>query len=275
MKSQNWLAGIVTVGSIFLSGCQTTGVTQKLHTEMYPPIGQVVSAEIGESVLERTQGYGTPGFRVKDLEFEQGGYRFFLPGALYQINYESQDGKSTAYGYGNIRSLNEGISISDSNFQFISGPTDSGCTLQVSNLTLIDRDGKLITNWVSGDQSEQQDDNAIAIGGRTILSGSILRSSSVLFAVDVPGDQCTKRYKFSDYGQTFRQELIYLGRSGDELSFKYREFSGNLARPAFSADLKYDLSESQTIGYRGARIDVIEAGNQVIRYQVQSNIQGI
>lgn len=275
MNSKNWFAGIAVVGSVFLSGCQTTGVTQALHTEMHPPIGQEVSAEIGESVLERTRGVGSPGFKVEDLEFEQGGYRFFLPGALYQINYESPEGESKAYGYGNIRALNEGISISSSNYQLISGPSDAGCSLQVSNLDLLDQDGKLITNWVSGGNGDQEGEKAISIGGRTILSGSILGGSSALFAVDLTEEQCTKRYKFSNYGQTFRQELIYLGRSGDELSFKYREFSGSLARPAFSADLKYDLSESQTIGYRGARIEVIEAGNQLIRYRVQSHIKGI
>src|SRR5690554_4932042 len=167
MKAQSWLSGIAILGSIFLAGCQTTGVMQKPHTEMYPAIGQTVSAEIGEVVLERTRGFGAPGFRVEDLEFEQGGYRFFLPGALYQINYESPDGESTAYGYGSIRPLNDGVSISGSNFQFISGPSSAGCTLQVSNLNLIDQDGKLITNWVADSSGESQNDNAIAIGGRT------------------------------------------------------------------------------------------------------------
>ena len=198
MNSKNWFAGIAVVGSVFLSGCQTTGVTQALHTEMHPPIGQEVSAEIGESVLERTRGVGSPGFKVEDLEFEQGGYRFFLPGALYQINYESPEGESKAYGYGNIRALNEGISISSSNYQLISGPSDAGCSLQVSNLDLLDQDGKLITNWVSGGNGDQEGEKAISIGGRTILSGSILGGSSALFAVDLTEEQCTKRYKFSN-----------------------------------------------------------------------------
>lgn len=269
------LAGVAVLGSFALAGCQTTGVTQKLHTEMYPPLGWPISSEIGETVLERTRGIGSPGFKLEDLEFEQGGYRFFLPGDHYQIGYESPEGESIAYGYGNLKPLNEGISIAGANYQLVAGPTDTGCTLQVSNLNLMNENGKLITNWVSNDRGEQPEDKAISIGGRTILSGSILGGSQAMFAVEVPEDQCAKRYKFANYGQTFRQELIYLGRSGDELSFKYREYSGSLARPAFSADLKYDLSESQTIGYRGARIEVIEAGNQLIRYRVNSHIKGI
>jgi hypothetical protein len=275
MTSQDWFAGIVVLGSVALAGCQTTGVTQKLHTEMYPPIELATSAEIGETALERTHGIGSPGFKVEDLEFEQGGYRFFLPGDHYQIGYESPEGESIAYGYGNLKPINEGVTIAGANYQLVAGQADSGCSLQISNLNLMNEDGKLITNWVSNGQREQPQETAISIGGRTILSGSILGGSQVIFTVKIPEDQCAKRYKFVDYGQTFRQELIYLGRSGDELSFKYREFSGSLARPAFSADLKYDLSESQTIGYRGARIEVIEAGNQIIQYRVKSHMKGI
>jgi len=263
------------LGGVVLTGCQTNGVTQKPHTELYPPVELAISAEIGETVLERTRGTGSPGFKLEDLEFEQGGYRFFLPGDHYQIGYESAEGESIAYGYGNMKPLNEGVSIAGANYQLMAGPTDAGCTLKVSNLNLMNEDGKLITNWVSNDQGGQPDEKAISIGGRTILSGSILGGSQAMFAVEVPEDQCVKRYKFADYGQTFRQELIYLGRSGDELSFKYREYSGSLARPAFSADLKYDLSNSQTIGYRGARIEVIEAGNQLIQYRVKSHMKGI
>jgi hypothetical protein len=38
-----------------------------------------------------------------------------------------------------------------------------------------------------------------------------------------------------------------------------------MARGAFSNVAEYDLSESKTIGYQGAQIDVIEATNQLNR----------
>ncbi len=270
------LSGVVLLGGIFAAGCQSTGVMQKLHTEMYPPVGMETSAEIGETILERTRGNGSPGFMLEDLEFEQSGYMFFLPGELYQITYESPEGESKAYAYGNIRSRTSSVSVSVSNYQVASGPKQEGCTLEVTTLDLVDSEGKLISNWLQSDEGDTADQGAsLSIGNRTILSGSILGGAKRLFSVDVPQDKCAKRYKFANYGQTFSQELIYLGRSGDELSFKYREFSGSLARPAFSADLTYDLSESRTIGYRGARIEVIEAGNQLIRYRVQNHMKGI
>jgi hypothetical protein len=67
---------------------------------------------------------------------------------------------------------------------------------------------------------------------------------------------------------SFQQTLIYSGRLGNKLKIGYREFSGNFARPAFNNDVEYDLNESSLIGYKGARIQVIEATNEHIRYRV-------
>ncbi|QGP80678.1 hypothetical protein [Sphingobium sp. CAP-1] len=68
-----------------------------------------------------------------------------------------------------------------------------------------------------------------------------------------------------------QQTLIYSGRVGDRIRIGYRESSGNMARPAFSNEAEYDLSTSSEIAYRGARIKVLEADNQKIRYIVLSN----
>lgn len=70
---------------------------------------------------------------------------------------------------------------------------------------------------------------------------------------------------------SFQQTLLYSGRNGDKINVGYREFSNNLARPAFNNDVEYDLSESNTIGYKGCRIEVIEATNELIKYKVIRN----
>ena len=70
---------------------------------------------------------------------------------------------------------------------------------------------------------------------------------------------------------SFQQTLIYNGRVGNKLRIGYREFSNTLARPAFNNEVEYDLDESSLIGYRGARIEVIEAGNQYITYKLLQN----
>ena len=40
---------------------------------------------------------------------------------------------------------------------------------------------------------------------------------------------------------------------------------------AFNNDVEYDLRESSVIGYKGARIEVVEATNEHIKYKVIQN----
>lgn len=70
---------------------------------------------------------------------------------------------------------------------------------------------------------------------------------------------------------TFQQTLIYSGKIGNKINVGYREFSGNLARPAFNNDVEYDLNDSKVIGYKGARLEVISADNQNIKYKLLQN----
>lgn len=70
---------------------------------------------------------------------------------------------------------------------------------------------------------------------------------------------------------SFQQTLIYSGRVGGKINVGYREFSSNMARPAFNNDVEYDLSESKEIGYKGALLEVIDATNQFIKYKVLRN----
>ena len=78
----------------------------------------------------------------------------------------------------------------------------------------------------------------------------------------------TRRTASSD---SFQQTLIYSGKSGDIINVGYREFSHDLARPTFNNEVEYDLSESRIIGYKGARLEIIEATNESIKYKVIQN----
>lgn len=73
------------------------------------------------------------------------------------------------------------------------------------------------------------------------------------------------------FENSVQQTLIYSGRIGSRIRFGYREFSNNLARPAFSNDVEYDLLESKVVAYKGAMIEIIEATNQYIKYIVKKN----
>jgi hypothetical protein len=70
---------------------------------------------------------------------------------------------------------------------------------------------------------------------------------------------------------SFQSSLIYSGKIGDKINIGYREFTNNFARPAFNNDVEYDLAESNTIAYKGAVVEVLEATNRHIKYRVISN----
>ena len=70
-----------------------------------------------------------------------------------------------------------------------------------------------------------------------------------------------------------QQTLLYNGKVGNKLNIGYREFRGDLARPAFSNEVEYDLNESPVIGYKGAALEVIQATNRSITYKVLSNFR--
>lgn len=69
----------------------------------------------------------------------------------------------------------------------------------------------------------------------------------------------------------FKKEFVFNGKAGNSLKFVYREYINDMARPAFNQDLQYDLSESNIIGFKGMRIEVIKATNTAIYYQVLSS----
>ena len=72
-------------------------------------------------------------------------------------------------------------------------------------------------------------------------------------------------------GPTDVQEFLYAGRVGDALKFIYREYKNNYARPAFTQEVQYDLSQSDEIGFKNLRLKVLEATNTNITYKVIQN----
>jgi len=66
----------------------------------------------------------------------------------------------------------------------------------------------------------------------------------------------------------FKAELVYNGKSKNQIKIIYREYIENMARPAFTQELQYDLSESNIVGFKGARIEILEATNTTITYKI-------
>lgn len=82
----------------------------------------------------------------------------------------------------------------------------------------------------------------------------------------------TRIYHHLQDKQSFKRELVYTGVSKNVIFILYREFKDDFARPAFSQELKYDLSESRVVGFRGARLEIFEATNQGITYRVLKHL---
>ena len=70
---------------------------------------------------------------------------------------------------------------------------------------------------------------------------------------------------------SFVAELIYSGQSNNTIRLVYREYLDGLARPPFTQELEYDLSESTAITFKSLEIDVIEATNNHIRFMVRED----
>lgn len=76
------------------------------------------------------------------------------------------------------------------------------------------------------------------------------------------------KYVDPDCTKCFKKEFIYNGKSNNTLKFVYREFVQDWARPAFTQELQYDLNESNIIGFKGLRIEVLKSTNTTIEYKI-------
>jgi hypothetical protein len=77
-------------------------------------------------------------------------------------------------------------------------------------------------------------------------------------------------------GNGFRWELLYEGVSGNTVGILYREYIGDLLRPGFQQDLKYTLADSgpTEIRFRVARLRILSADNNGIKYEIMSGLRG-
>lgn len=84
----------------------------------------------------------------------------------------------------------------------------------------------------------------------------------------------TRGIRRSNKDESFMQEIIYNGRSGDKIKIRYKEFLRTSGRSSAN-EVEYDLSESKIITYRGALLEVLKATSQDIQYKVLNNFDTI
>ena len=94
------------------------------------------------------------------------------------------------------------------------------------------------------------------------------------FCHDRPKTDYEIEKKFLQMENDFQQTAEYLGRNGDILSFVYTEFNENMARPSFNRNFQVDLSEGNTVNFKGAEIEIIEADNLQVTYVINKYFGG-
>ena len=72
----------------------------------------------------------------------------------------------------------------------------------------------------------------------------------------------------------FKYQLLYQGYAQGVLRFSYREYTNDMARPAFTQELTYEHKpgEKTIVGLKGLRAKVIDANNTSIRYVIENDI---
>ena len=73
--------------------------------------------------------------------------------------------------------------------------------------------------------------------------------------------------------RSLRREVLYSGGSKGTIMLEYREFVDDLARPAFSQTVSFDLASGKEIGFRGARIRVESISNLGMRYTLLRSLE--
>jgi len=69
---------------------------------------------------------------------------------------------------------------------------------------------------------------------------------------------------------SFKYAALYQGKSKDSIKISFREFKDDMARPAFTQDIDYELAEdgTATVGFKGLRIQVLNATNLELTYRI-------
>lgn len=106
------------------------------------------------------------------------------------------------------------------------------------------------------------------IDNKNIFSHYIIKNESQIFLLDKPFSYKPSSDKISQ--DSFKYQALYQGKIGNTIKISFREFSHDMARPAFTQDIEYELETNKPtiIGFKGLRIEVIKATNQNITYSV-------
>lgn len=71
--------------------------------------------------------------------------------------------------------------------------------------------------------------------------------------------------------ESFQKALVYGGKSGNKIKLGYKEIWMNIVRPSELQFVEYDISKSNMVESHGARVEILKATNDSIRYRIISS----
>jgi len=227
--------------ALMLTGCIVIKPSENLkrtYTAVYqsptiidfPAIGEINTVEVGDSLVRKEKKTITPSIDVEqatEYNEENIGKKFTM--TVLPSRY-LESGKDT---FGKFYKANNGKILVDGQ------PFPASLS---TGIYIPDLDQKKTEIWIRN-------------------------PNLTLINYDAVGIPFTKSVHESWDELSFKKELVYTGISQNVVSIMYREYKDDMARPAFSQDLKYDLSESKIVGYRGSRFEIIKATNQGLTYK--------
>lgn len=198
----------------------------------YPSLNVETTTEIGQNMHEKAYGMHT--LDVKLLKRAKG------ESMLLWVDSEKMPYQASGqeFPYLTIQEHKKNKLIS------INNTTNGLCYTQYICLTDLNNDGNFTHFSAQGDVSFQKLDASVPY--KTIPSFILLGQNS------------------------FKQIVLYQGRVGNKIKISFREFKDDIARPAFTQDIEYELEKDGTtvIGFKGLRVEVLKATNMDITYKV-------
>lgn len=243
--------------ALLLSGCARTfirDVPATMELLKFPPVGEVASVQVGESLIStgRQAALETLQLEKEALQLVDSDEGFVLPGNVpYFFTHRDDTGRLFVNSGITWRKLNPDGScvikkgICDQSTNLDLGPGD----MNRVGVHIDDATNKV--DWVF----TQEDHNRV----------DAFPKKDVDF-------RFTGRVGHPAVPPELKRELVYSGVAGTAIALSYREFLRDMARPAFTQELKYDLAQSDIVGYKGARFQVLKADNVSIQYKVLNQL---
>ena len=241
---------IIIIQLVLLTGCVTSQIARppvyEVEMTLSPPVLVNETRELGETLTAALCSRQADSWRISDFGKGEDSDSFSLTSNATLFNFPSQV----------LRPL---------------GITSSGVPVSVAtegtvglppNRKPVNPNGELVNSFC-----EKQ-------GVLHVLCNSLNSSPLVEVAEALKEDGWAKRAKYTDFSYpSLQQELIYNGRIENNLKFVYRELAsqnsgGSIMRSPFQQEVQYDLNESDVIGFKGARVQIINATNRNVTYKV-------